>query len=57
MIKRLMTLGFAAAVLTMLAACDDEGPAERAGAKIDNAVESAGDKLEEAGDKIKEKTQ
>ena len=57
MIKRLMTLGFAAAVLALLAACDHEGPAERAGAKIDNAVESAGDKLEEAGDEIKKKTQ
>lgn len=48
--------------------CEQEGPAERAGEKIDEAVEkgqnqiekgaeSAGEKIEEAGDAIREKTQ
>jgi hypothetical protein len=36
-----------------LAACE-KGPAEKAGAKIDNAAKKAGDKMEEAGDKIKD---
>lgn len=39
-----------------LAACEQEGPAERAGEKIDKAVEEAGDKMEEAGDKVEEAT-
>ena len=49
-----------------LTACE-KGPAEKAGEKIDNAVENAGDKiedatdsagqkLEEAGDKLEDKT-
>ena len=48
--------------------CEQEGPAERAGAKLDeavedgkdnveDAVEKAGDKLEEAGDTIENQTQ
>ena len=36
-----------------LAACE-KGPAEKAGAKIDNAAKKAGDKMEDAGDKIKD---
>lgn len=40
----------------LLAGCDtNEGPAEEAGAEIDNAVESAGDSIEETGDKIEDK--
>lgn len=30
--------------------CEQEGPAERAGEKIDQAVEEAGDKVEKATD-------
>jgi hyperosmotically inducible protein len=55
------------ATLLGLAACQEKGPAEKAGENIDNAVESMGDKiedatdnagdaLEEAGDKIEDKT-
>jgi len=39
-----------------LAACEKEGPAERAGEEIDEAVEKAGDKMEEAADKAEEAT-
>jgi len=35
-----------------LVACEKEGPAERAGEKIDDAVEEAGDKMEQAGEKV-----
>jgi len=59
----------AIALLSLLAlsACEQKGPAERAGEQIDNAVERAGDKienatddagktLEQAGDKIEDAT-
>lgn len=50
-----------------LSACQEKGPAEKAGENIDNAVEEMGDKienatdnagdaLEDAGDKIEDKT-
>jgi len=35
-----------------LVACEKEGPAERAGEKIDEAVDEAGDKMEQAGEKV-----
>jgi len=51
-----------------LQACEQKGPAEEAGAQIDEAVESAGDtvdnamesageSMEEAGDRIERETQ
>lgn len=51
------TLGTLLAAATMafvLTGCDQDGPAEQAGEKIDNAVEKAGDKIEEAGDKVQD---
>lgn len=50
-----------------LMACEQEGPAERAGKRLDQAVENskdalndavdrAGEEIEEAGDAIREKT-
>lgn len=55
------------ALVLALSACEQKGPAEKAGEKIDNAAESLGDKiedatdnasdqLEEAGDKIEDAT-
>ena len=35
--------------------CEEKGPAERAGEKIDKAVKDAADAMEEAGENIKEK--
>lgn len=48
-----------AAVLLLggLNGCEKEGPAERAGEKIDETVEQAGEQLEKAGDKAQEATQ
>lgn len=38
--------------------CDmSEGPAEKVGENIDNAVDETGDAIEEAGDEIHDKTQ
>ena len=52
------------ALLTFLLAslgitgCDmDEGPAEKVGEDIDNAVEETGEAIENVGDKIRDKTQ
>ncbi len=39
-----------------LASCEKEGPAEKAGKKMDNAMEKMGDQLEKAGDKVKQAT-
>ena len=44
-------LGFAG---LSLAACDKDGPLEKAGEDIDNAVDDAGDQLDKAGDKLDE---
>lgn len=37
-----------------VAGCEKEGPAERAGKTMDDAVEDVGDKLEDAGDKAED---
>jgi hypothetical protein len=49
----LLSLWFAVA----LGGCHSEGPAEKAGKKIDHATEKAGNAMEEAGDKAKERTE
>ena len=41
----------------ILGACEQQGPAERTGEKIDEAVEEAGEAMEKAGDKVKEATE
>jgi predicted small lipoprotein YifL len=43
-----------AATLFVLAGCEKEGPAERAGENIDEAVEDMQQSAESTGDKIKE---
>lgn len=65
-----MTRALSTATLVLfglgLGACSQEGPAERAGEKIDNAVEetsesvdsameNTGDKIEDAADKMEDK--
>jgi hypothetical protein len=35
----------------VVVACDDQGPAEQIGEKIDDTVEKAGDRIEKATDK------
>ena len=46
----------AGVMLVTLSACEQQGPAEKAGEKIDNAVEKAGEQMEKAGDSIREAT-
>lgn len=46
----------AGAMLVTLSACEQQGPAETAGEKIDNTVEKAGEQMEKAGDSIRDAT-
>ena len=59
MMKFQMTMGAAVvmtALLAALAGCQkQEGPAETAGKKVDQAVEKAGEKIEEVKEKAGEK--
>jgi len=55
-LKKLILVFFSCMIIVSFAACKKQGPAERAGEKIDKTIEKAGDKIEEAGDKIKEST-
>jgi len=45
------------ALFVALPGCEKEGPSERAGESIDNAVEKTGDQIEKAGDAIKDTAQ
>ncbi len=52
---RNITTGIAAVtMIAILPACEREGPAERAGKSVDNAVDTAGEKIERAGEKIQD---
>ncbi len=42
------------AFIVTLSACEKEGPAERAGKAVDNAVDKTGQQVEKAGDKIQD---
>lgn len=42
------TFYFALVLLALLGACEREGPAERAGEKVDRAVENARDAVKDA---------
>jgi len=44
-----------AASLIALPACREKGPAEKAGEKIDKAVDDVKDKTKEAADKVEDK--
>ena len=44
----------AGALVVTLSACEEKGPAERAGEEVDEAAEEAGEALEEAGDEMED---
>ena len=53
-------IGVLVASAFTLAAChshSDEGPAQRAGQKIDQGISKLGEKMEEGGEKLQEKSQ
>jgi hypothetical protein len=47
-----MSLGLG---LALLVGCEQQGPAQKAGEKIDKAVEGAGKELQKGGEKVGEK--
>ncbi len=52
-----MTILIAGALMAGLSACQkEEGPAERAGKAMDNAVKKTGEQIEKAGEKIQDAT-
>ena len=55
-LKKIILGFFSCMIIVSFAACKKQGPAERAGEKIDKTIEKAGDKIEEAGEKVKEST-
>lgn len=50
----LVTVVLAVSLTMMFTACDDKGPAEKTGKKIDQAVEKTTDTLTDAGKKVAE---
>jgi hypothetical protein len=53
--RNMVTILALGALIAGLSACQkQEGPAERAGKAMDNAVEKAGEKIEKAGEKIQD---
>lgn len=57
MLRKILWVFCSGIIIVSFTACKKEGPAERAGKKIDKTIEKAGDKIEEAGEKVKESTQ
>ena len=55
-LKNIILVFFSCMIIVSFPACKKEGPAERAGKKIDETIEKAEDKIEEAGEKVKEST-
>jgi hypothetical protein len=53
--SNVLTVLVAGFLVAGLSACKkEEGPAERAGKAVDNAVQEAGKKIEQAGEKIQD---
>ncbi len=50
--KRIFALLAALMFGFVLVGCEEEGPMERAGESVDEAVEEAGDNIEEAGEEV-----
>ena len=54
--SRLLPIAMTTALgLAMLAGCEQKGPREKAGQKIDKAVEDTGKEMQKAGDKAADK--
>lgn len=52
--KKILVTLCAGFIMIWLVGCQPEGPAERAGKKVDETVEKAGEETEKAGEKIQE---
>lgn len=52
--KSFITAFLMVVLMAGVSGCKKEGPAEKAGKKIDKAMEKVGDQLEKAGEKVKD---
>jgi predicted small lipoprotein YifL len=53
---KMMVVGLVLGLLTFpLAACEQKGPAEKAGEQVDQAMEEAKEEIEQAADAIRDK--
>jgi hypothetical protein len=50
MLSRALLISFVIGSVGLVSACEDKGPAEKAGEQIDETVEETGDAIEEATD-------
>ena len=51
LIREVLLLVCGLMLVFSLSSCEKKGPAEKAGEKVDNAIEKAGDKIKEKTDK------
>ena len=51
-VQSIITVLMMIVLMVGLSGCTKEGPAEKAGKKIDKTVEKAGDQIEKAGEKV-----
>ena len=54
LLRLMVFLLSASLMIPILSGCEQQGPAEEAGEKIDEAVEETGDAIEEAGDAVQD---
>lgn len=54
-LKKVMLVLFSSMIIVSFTACKKEGPAERAGKKMDETVEKAGEEMKEAAEKASDK--
>ncbi|MEQ8859179.1 MAG: hypothetical protein RIC56_11055 [Pseudomonadales bacterium] len=52
--NRFRTVVILGALLGALSACEKQGPMEKAGESVDEALESSADKMEEIGDDVRD---
>lgn len=56
MLSRALLLALGLSGFGLLAACEQQGPAEEAGEAVDETMEEAGDAMEETADELEEST-
>ncbi|WP_157862515.1 hypothetical protein [Nitrosococcus halophilus] len=54
---KIITIALLLTGSVFLNGCEQEGPAESAGEKVDETMEEAGEKMEEAGERAQEATE
>lgn len=53
-LRKIFVLMFGLTLLFLVAACEDEGPMEKAGEQADEAIENTQETMEEAGENVQE---